>query len=129
MLPGMATDTHFARGDCRHETRYWGRTAVVACGSCGVLQFFGKTGPLDPAEGVAALFGSYDLIGPLPAVGAPARDVLAYRPPLRKRGALGLLPLGEWLGVSEELWIASGGDVLLLATSNRLVVDNLTRGA
>ena len=125
----MAIGTHIAPGDCRHEARYWGHTGVLACGSCGVLQFFGKTGLLDPAEGVAALFGSYDLIGPLPAVGAPAPDVLAYRPPLTKRGALALLPVREWLRVSEELWIASGGDVLLLATTNRLMVDNLTRGA
>lgn len=114
---------------CRHEMKHWGRTAVVACGSCGLLQFFGPRGLLDPAEGMAALFGNYDLVGPLPAVGAPASRVLAYRPNRARRGALALLPIGGWLLVGEQLWVASDGQALLLATPNELMVDNLIRGA
>lgn len=114
---------------CRHEMSRWGRTAVVACAACGLLQFFGSRGLLDPAEGMAALFGNYDLISPMPAVGAPAPRVLAYRPNRSDKGALGLLPLGCWLAVGEDLWVASDGQALLLATPNELMVANLTRGA
>ncbi|MFP3915288.1 MAG: hypothetical protein ACLFWM_10460 [Actinomycetota bacterium] len=115
--------------ECRHEPRPFGRISVIACGSCGVIQFLGPAGAIDPAEGMAALFGDYDLIGPMPAIGAPAPVVLAYRPNRVKRGALGLLPPGCWLRVESELWVASGGGVLLLATPDRLMVHNLTRGA
>jgi len=115
--------------ECRHRVRFSGRTGVVACAACGLLEFFGAAGPLDPAEGVAALFGNYDLIGKVPAVGAPAAQVLAYRPARGRKATLSLLPVGCWMRVSDELWLASDGSVLLLATPNRLMVDNLTRGA
>lgn len=115
--------------ECRHEPRHWGRTSVVACAACGRVEFFGPAGALDPAEGMAALYGSYDLIGSLPAVGAPAPCVLAYRPSRGRRGALDLLPPATWLRVESELWVAAGEAVLLLATPDRLMVENLTRGA
>lgn len=121
--------TATARLECRHHVRFSGRTGVVACAACGLLEFFGAAGPLDPAEGVAALFGNYDLIGQVPAVGAPADRVLAYRPARGRKAALALLPVGCWMRVSDELWLASDGSVLLLATPNRLMVENLTRGA
>lgn len=114
---------------CRHPLRSVGRTAVVACADCGLLEFFGPGGPLDPAEGMAALFGEFDLVGPLPAVGAPARRVLVYRPPRGGRPALEALPAGAWLLAAPDLWIASDRRVLMLATPDDLMVDNLTRGA
>lgn len=126
----MATHTDISRPDeCRHEPRHLGRTSVVACAACGLVQFFGPGGALDPAEGMAALFGNYDLIGTIPAVGAPAPLVLAYRPNLGKKGALALLPAGCWLRIGPDLWAAAGDGVLLLATPDQLMVDNLTRGA
>lgn len=126
----MGTHTDISPPDgCRHEPRHWGRTSVVACHACGLVQFFGPNGPLDPAEGIAALFGSYDLIGSLPAVGSPAPCVLAYRPSRGKKGALELLPSGTWLRVGSELWVAAREGILLLATRDRLMVENLTRGA
>lgn len=114
---------------CRHEVRFHGRVGVVACGDCGYLEFHGARGLLDPAEGVAALFGNFDLVGRVPAVAAPADQVLAYRPPRGKRAALDVLPPGVWLRIHGDLWLASDRRVLLLATPNRLMVDNLTRGA
>lgn len=124
-LDGRRTSSYL----CRHEVRYHGRVGVVACADCGCLEFNGARGPLDPAEGVAALFGNFDLVGKVPAIAAPADHVLAYRPPLGKRAALDVLPAGCWLRVHDELWLASDRQVLLLATPNRLMVDNLTRGA
>lgn len=120
---------HSERHGCRHQPGTYGRTSVVACGECGLLEFFGAGGLLDPAEGVAALFGNYDLVGPMAAVGAPARRVLVYRPPMGRKGALGVLPEGVWLRAGADLWIASDRRTLMLATSNELLVDNLTRGA
>lgn len=139
----MDTDTRFPAGpgrfdgsrlgdavtDCDHELKTHGRVGLVACGTCGLVEWFGPDGPIDPAEGMAALFGTYDLVGPMPAVGAPAETVLAYRPDRGKRGALRVLPSESWLRAAPELWLATDGSVLLLATPDPLMVDNLTRGA
>lgn len=116
-------------GECRHELETVGRIGVIACGSCGMLEFFGARGALDPAEGVAGLFGNFELVGPLAAVGAPARRVLVYRPARGGKAALAVLPEGVWLRAGAELWIASDGRALMLATPNELMVENLTRGA
>jgi len=115
--------------ECRHALQTVGRIGVIACGQCGLLEFFGARGPLDPAEGIAGLFGNFDLVGPLPAVGAPARRVLVYRPARGRKAALAVLPEGVWMRAATDLWLASDGRVLMLATPDDLMVDNLTRGA
>lgn len=115
--------------DCDHRLRSFGRTGVIACGECGVVAWFDAAGPVDPAEAMAALFGSYNLIGQVPAVGAPAPSVLAYRPTRGRRGALSILPESSWLQAGPDLWLATDGQVLLMATPNQLMVENLTRGA
>lgn len=127
----MNTDIHSGRGDdCDHELKTHGRIGVIACAQCGLVEWFGARGMiLDPAEGVAALFGSFDLIGPMRAVGAPADRVLAYRPGRGKKAALGVLPAHSWLRPAPDLWLATDGEILLLATPDPLMVDNLTRGA
>ena len=125
----MTTSTDIDRQECAHQVRTRGRIGVLACPDCGLLEFFGSEGRLDPAEGVAGLFGNYDLVAQMPAVGAPGTRVLAYRPHLAGRGALELLPTGCWLQAGPRLWIASDGAALLLATSDDLLVSNLTRGA
>lgn len=101
---------------CRHEVAFRGGVGVVACGSCWRLDFFGPGGTLDPTEAVASLFGSYDLVGPVDAVGAPAPRVLAYRPDRRGKSGLQLLPTGCWLAAGPSLSMATDGSVLLLAT-------------
>ena len=116
--------------DCDHQLRTHGRTGVIACGGCGMVEWFGTGGrPLDPAEALAALYGSYDLVGPMPAIAAPARRVLAYRPNRGGKTALGVLPPGTWLRAGARLWLATEGEMLLLATPDDLMIENLTRGA
>lgn len=116
--------------DCDHQLRTHGRTGVIACAGCGLMEWFGAGGrPVDAAEAMAALFGSYDLIGPMPAVSAPARRVLAYRPNRGGKAALQLLPPKSWLHAGQQLWLATEGELLLLATPDELMVENLTRGA
>lgn len=114
---------------CNHELATHGRYGVIACPACGLVEWFGPQGPVDPAEAMAALFGSFDLIATVPSVGAPAPSVLAYRPGPNRRRALGILPRHCWLAAGYRLWLATDGAVLLLATTDELMIHNLTRGA
>lgn len=115
---------------CEHKPVWVGRIAVAACEDCGRIDWLSNEGPIDPAEALAALFGSYDLIGPMDALGAPAPQVLAYAPPSgRKRKNLDALPKRVWLKAGPRLWMSHDGEVLLLATTQRLLFENLTRGA
>lgn len=115
---------------CEHKPVRVGRVAVAACATCGEVDWLSETGSVDPAEGMAALFGSYDLIGPLEAVWAPAPFVLAYAPSsARKRKNLDALPTRVWLKAGPQLWMCTDGEHLLLSTPRRLLFENLTRGA
>jgi hypothetical protein len=85
---------------------------------------------MDPAEAMAALFGSFDLIGSIDALGAPSPEVLVYAPPsARKRRHLDVLPRRVWLEAAPHLWMSTDGDSLLLAVTQRLLFENLLRGA
>ncbi|MBW3666533.1 MAG: hypothetical protein KY394_02950 [Actinobacteria bacterium] len=115
---------------CDHKPVWVGRVAVAACARCGEVGWLSRSGSMDSAEAMAAVFGSYDLIGPLEAVGAPAPFVLAYAPPsARSRKSLEALPIRVWLKAGPDLWMCSDGEHLLLSTPRRLLFENLTRGA
>lgn len=118
------------RANCDHLPRWHGRVAVAACEDCGIVEWFGAAGAIDPAEGLAYLFGSFDLVGELDALGAPSRTVLAYSPPNgRKRRNLDTLPRHIWFKVAPHLWLSHDGEILLLSTDQQLMMENLTRGA
>jgi hypothetical protein len=126
----MQRDISFPGSDiCSHELATHGRYGVIACPVCGLVEWFGPDGPADSVEAIAALFGSFDLVSQVPGVGAPARSVLAYRPGPTCRRALDILPRRCWLAAGPQLWLATDGDVLLLATPDELMIHNLTRGA
>lgn len=115
---------------CEHKPVWVGRVAVAACDDCGNVDWVSNAGPLDPAEGMAALFGSYDLAGSMEALGSPSPQVLVYTPPsARKRRHLDALPRRAWLKAGPHLWMSTDGEVLLLAVTQRLLFENLTRGA
>jgi hypothetical protein len=115
---------------CEHKPTWVGRIAVAACAECGRVDWFSDEGPVDHAEAMATLFGSYDLMGTMQALGAPSRQVLVYSPPSsRKRRHLDSLPRGAWLKAGPQLWMSTDGEVLLLATTQQLLFENLTRGA
>lgn len=115
---------------CDHEPTWVGRVAVNACAECGRVDWSSAEGELDPAEGMARLFGSYDLIGHLEVLGGPAPTALVYAPPsARKRRNLDVLPRHTWLRIGPSLWLSHDGELLLLATTQRLLIENLTRGA
>lgn len=123
------TDDDRTDPDCRHELRTHGKYGLIACDACGMVEWMGVDGPVDPAEALAALFGTFDLVDRLESVRAPGPYVLAYRPPRTRRRALGVIPVQGWWPAGTDLWVASDGELLLLATRNRLMVENLTREA
>lgn len=115
---------------CEHKPVWVGRISVAACEVCRRIDWFSKDGPVDPAEAMAALFGSYDLLGPLDALCAPSPEILVYAPPSSaKRRHLDSLPRRVWLRAGQHLWLSTDGETLLLAPTQRIVFENLTRGA
>lgn len=102
---------------------------VMACGNCTEVGWARGGRSLDPDEGMAALFGDFDLVEALPALAAPSPEVLLYRPgrPGQRR-RLEAFPQEVWLRATPDLWMSHDGDHLLLAPSNPLTFENL-RGA
>jgi hypothetical protein len=83
---------------------------------------------LDPALGMARLFGNFDLVGSLPSVRARGQKVLLYRPPSRRsREHLDAFPRHVWLETQPGLWMAHDGEHLLLVPTDPLLAKNLTR--
>jgi len=115
---------------CEHKPVWIGRVALSACARCQRIDWLGESGPIDHAEAIAAVFGSFDLIGSIDALAAPAAKVLAYAPPDRaKRRHLDALPLFTWLKAGPHLWLSHDGEHLLLATTRKLLFDNINQGA
>jgi hypothetical protein len=113
---------------CRHLPVEVAGLSVVACAECGTVQWFGPSGPLDPAEAMTRVFGQYDLVGRLPSLRGPADWVLVYRPPGRRmRSYLAAFQPGVWFRVDDELWLCHDGEMLLLAPSDPLLAANLAR--
>lgn len=105
-----------------------GAVGVAACAECGQVEWVSRRGPLDPAEAMASLFGGFRLIGPVPALWPPAPWVLAYSPPSKTaRANLAAVPERVWLAAAPRLWMSHGDGVLLLATDDRLLFENLAR--
>ncbi len=95
-----------------------------------MVDWTGRTRRLDPSEGMAALFGTFRLVGRLPAVHAPGREVLMYRAPNRTtRNNLDAFPAHVWLQVDTNLWLNHDGEHLLLVPTTPLLMENLTREA
>ncbi len=115
---------------CDHRTRPVGNVAVVACVACGQVEWFLDGRPADPAEGMAALFGDFDLAGRVPALAGPAPSALVYTPGGRspRRWADAFAP-GRWWRVADDLWLCHDGSVVLLCPTDPLLAANLTRGA
>lgn len=99
---------------------------VIACESCGVVEFSDREGAVTPTVALGRLFGSYDLVGSLPTLHAPAGLSLLYRAATRQaRRSLAVFPINQWFRVDDELWLSHDGHNLLLAT-HHAVVDDLS---
>lgn len=116
--------------DCRHNITEVAETGVVACASCGEVEWWSTHRMLDPAEGMARLFGQFDLVRTMAAVRAPAAEVLVYKAPNRRsRKSLAPFPKGVWLEAHPGLWLTHDGEHLLLAPSDPNLARNLVRNA
>ncbi len=113
-----------------HKPTAVGDMLVSACESCRRVEWSDRSGDIDPSEGMAALFGNFELVGTLDAVGSPAPEVLVYAAPsVRKRRNLAPFPKNSWVKAAPDLWLTHDGENLLLATNHKLLFENLTRGA
>ena len=120
----MKTDT------CRHTPVAVAGVEVISCETCAEVIWYRDGQWLDAAEGMAELFGQFDLVGRLEALSAPAPEVLLYRPPNRHwRSHLDAFPKLAWLEAAPDLWLSHDGERLLLAPANPLHLENLTEGA
>ena len=116
--------------ECRHQPVEVAGIQVIACGPCGTVEWLGANRSLEPAEGIAALFGGFRLVSRLPAVRAPGDEVLMYRAPSRRaRTHLRTFPPYVWMKVDTNLWLSHDGEHLLLVPTTPLLLDNLTDGA
>jgi hypothetical protein len=115
---------------CVHRPVQVGRIEVVACPSCETVEWFRDGIPCSPDEGMAGLVGDFDLVGSLPALAAPANDVLLYKPPSRAaRRRLEVFEPHMWWRVTPALWMCHDGEALLLAPTDPVLAHNLTHGA
>lgn len=120
----MKTDT------CLHIPVAVAGIEVVSCGECSEIGWYRRGQWLDPAEGMATLFGQFDLVATLDALSAPAPEVLLYRPPSgRVRAHLEVFAENVWLEAAPNLWLSHDGEHLLLAPTDPIHFENLTRGA
>ena len=100
---------------CRsHETTPAIRhgVAVVTCETCRTVTFRNR----DSFGGMAALFADYRLVGRVETIGAPACEVMAFRPANPSdRSTMDALPPHRWFRANEHLWVCQDGSLLLLA--------------
>jgi hypothetical protein len=111
--------------NCRHHLQPVGDLSVMVCTTCQTTQWWDGRGLIYPADGVARLFGEYELIGTLPAVGGPTSVILTYRAPNGSaRQHLAAFPVNTWIRIDNGLWLSHDGTTLLLAPADRHVASN-----
>jgi len=92
---------------------------IVACARCGTIDWFRDGAPIEPFDGMADVFGSFDLVATLPAVSAPGRDVLLYRAPRGvSKSLLAALPPRAWLEAAPGLAVSHDGRHLLVSPTD-----------
>lgn len=96
---------------------------IVACARCGSVEWFRSGSPIDAFDGMADVFGAFDLVGTLPAVSAPGPEVLLYRAPRSaSKSLLGALPIRTWLEAAPGLAVSHDGRHLLVSPMDGAVV-------
>jgi len=110
-------DTSRERPGCTHVTRQVTREIeIAACASCGTIDWFRNGVSISPLDGMADVFGMFDLVATLPAVSAPGREVMLYKAPRgASRGLLDALPMRTWLEAAPGLAISHDGRHLLMS--------------
>jgi hypothetical protein len=98
---------------------------VAACASCRSIDWFRQGTSIPAFDGMAAVFGAFDLVATLPGVSAPGPDVHLYKVPRSaSRSLLGSLPVRTWLEAAPGLAIAHDGRHLLVSPMHSLTFDS-----
>ena len=89
---------------------------VTACGTCGIVDWFRDGEAIDPYDGLAEVFGMFDLVATLPGVAAPGPEVMLYSAPRRPaRDLLKALPHKVWLLAAPGLAVSTDGRHLVIS--------------
>lgn len=89
---------------------------IVACARCGTIEWFRSGAAIEPFDGMADVFGEFDLVATLPGVSAPGREVLLYKAPRGvSRSLLAALPSRTWLEAAPGLAVSHDGRHLLVS--------------
>lgn len=110
---------------CEHIEFAWQDVELSLCPSDGSVTWHQAGMEIDGAEGMAILFGDFDLTGCLPGIGAPGDAVLVYEPDRTGSDRLRAFPAGRWIEAVPGLWFTHDHERLLLAPSDPLVAENL----
>ncbi|MEX2280373.1 MAG: hypothetical protein WEA76_09830 [Acidimicrobiia bacterium] len=105
--------------ECTHVVRMVNREiGVAACGECGTIEWFRNGTPIGGFDGMADVFGMFDLVATLPGVSTPGPEVMLYTAPRgASRGLLAALPMRTWLEAAPGLSISHDGRHLLVSPS------------
>ena len=104
---------------CQASPTPVGPVNLTICPSCHAYSWTNKHGlGLDPAEGMAAAYGGFDLVNALASIGAPGGIALVYRVPRRLRNRLDALTMGVWTEIHPDLFATHDGTSLLLAPAD-----------
>ena len=77
-----------------------------------------------PHVALTRLFGGFDLVGALDAIGAPGHQVLMYRPPNRiVAAALRVITPNQWFCADDDLWVCHDGEHLLFAHNSPIATE------
>ena len=103
-----------------------GPVNLTTCPSCHAYSWTTKHGlELDPAQGMAAAYGVFDLVAALESISAPGGTALVYRVPRRLRSRLNVLTIGVWTEINPDLFATHDGTNLLLAPADPTLSANL----
>ena len=113
--------------DCAHETFAWGEIHLSVCPEDGTSEWSDGGEPIDGAEAMARLFGQFDLVATIDAIGAPGPTTLVYDPGRRGSRRMRVFPPHRWFEGSPGLYFAHDGTHLLLSPVDPRFIGNLTR--
>lgn len=90
--------------------------SIVACGVCATIDWFRDGHPIAAFDGMADVFGLFDLVATLPGVSAPGREVMLYKAPRgASRSLLEALPRRVWLEAAPGVAVSHDGRHLLVS--------------
>lgn len=110
-------NSNHARTDDTHVMRpVTPDISIVACADCGTIEWFRGGSPIQAFDGMADVFGMFDLVATLPGVNAPGREVMLYKAPRgSSRTLLEALPRRIWLEAVPGVAVSHDGRHLLVS--------------